>query len=507
LKVKDKLASISLEKNILLNFLANIWGSILGIIVVPYNLKYIGAEGYGLIGVFTSLQVVLGLLDSGLSTTLNKELARLSVLANTETQMRNLVKTLGTLYWIIAIIAGLIAVGLSPFISNNWVQANTLSNETVTYAFMLLGISIIFQFPIGFYSGGLFGLNRQASSNILRVIFGTLRSLGGVLILMFYSPTVIAFFSWILLVSLVQAYTFRWFVWHHLPISAQKTIFDKQELKSIWKFAAGMSATAIAVVVLTQIDKVILSKLLTLEAFGYYSIAATIAGLTYQVIAPITQSYFPIFSSLKSQGDTPNLILNYHKGSQLISAILIPAALILALYSKEIILIWTNNPITVNNTWLLVTILTIGNTFHGLVYLPYMLTLAYDWTKFGLYLTLGMLTVMLPTITLTTLKYQSVGAASCWSGIAIVYFIIAPLIIHKRILRSEVKSWYWNDNIKLMLSSFLFIGICRTLLPIDSLDRWSKLFALFMLGFVSVVINLFVANDIKPMLYFNNLKK
>ena len=60
---------------------------------VPIYLRYIGPEAYGLIGVFASLQVVLSLLDSGLSTTLNKEIASLSVLSNSQQQIRNLVKT------------------------------------------------------------------------------------------------------------------------------------------------------------------------------------------------------------------------------------------------------------------------------------------------------------------------------------------------------------------------------------------------------------------------------
>ena len=74
----------SIKANIISNFIGNGWGAFLSIFFVPIYLKYIGAEGYGLIGIFASLQVVLSLLDSGLSTTLNKEIARLNDLIKTK---------------------------------------------------------------------------------------------------------------------------------------------------------------------------------------------------------------------------------------------------------------------------------------------------------------------------------------------------------------------------------------------------------------------------------------
>lgn len=75
----------SLKKNVTANFIDNSSGPLLSFVFVPFYLKYIGAEGYGLIGIFTSLQVILSFLDSGLSITLNKELASMSVLSNTQT--------------------------------------------------------------------------------------------------------------------------------------------------------------------------------------------------------------------------------------------------------------------------------------------------------------------------------------------------------------------------------------------------------------------------------------
>ena len=56
-----------------------------------------------------------------------------------------------------------------------------------------------------------------------------------------------------------------------------KAVFQKQLLKGIWRFTAGMSGISILAVILTQLDKVILSKMLSLEMFGYYTLASMVA--------------------------------------------------------------------------------------------------------------------------------------------------------------------------------------------------------------------------------------
>jgi len=329
---KGLLKTTSLKANIVANFVGNGWSALIGLIFVPIYLKYIGAEGYGLIGIFASLQIVLSLLDSGLSTTLNKELSRLSVLPSMEQKMQNIVKTLGGIYWLVALVAGIIAISISPLLAKYWVQPKELSVQTITYSFIILSISMIFQFPSGFYSGGLLGLQRQVVLNIIRIVFATLKSVGALLVLIFISKSILMFFSWTLIVVIMQAFTQKYFLWHYLPKAKSKPIFDKKELKNIQRFATGMIGISLTAILLTQIDKIILSKILSLEQFGYYSISCSLGLMIYQIIGPLTQSYFPKFTNLISLNKTVELKRIYHQACQMISVLVLPATFILVLF-------------------------------------------------------------------------------------------------------------------------------------------------------------------------------
>lgn len=504
--IKILLNATSLKANIAANFAGNAWVALINVFFVPIYLRYIGAEGYGLIGIFASLQIVLSLLDSGLSTTLNKEIARLSVLPDVAQQMRNLVRTLGNVYWGMAMIAGLIAFGLSPLLARYWVHPDQLSIQTVTYAFILLSISMIFQFPSGFYSGGLLGLQRQVILNGIRIIFATLKSLGALIVLMFFSTSVLAFFGWMLLVSVLQAFTLKFFVWYYLPKAPLKPAFDRQMLKGIWRFAIGMVGISLTGILLTQIDKIILSKILSLEQFGYYTVSCTLGLMIYQIIYPLTQSYFPKFSNVISLNNIDDLKKLYHQGCQMVSLLVLPATFILLFFSKELIFIWTGNEKTVANTWLITSAYALGTGLNGLLNIPYQLTLAYGWTKLAFYQNIGFLCLMIPLIIYSSLYYGALGGALSWAVINALYFFITPHLIHAKLLKGEVAYWYWNDTIIPLLVSLSVLLFFKFYLynpqPTDS--RWGSLLYLVSIGMVTVVITLLFVKDLRinTMKYF-----
>jgi len=486
----------SLKTNIVANFVGNGWSALIGLIFVPLYLKYLGAEGYGLIGIFASLQIVLSLLDSGLSVTLNKEMAKLSVLPNKQQQMRNLVKTLGNVYWVMAFTAGLIAICLSPLIARYWVHPKELTVQTITYAFVLLSISLVFQFPDGFYSGGLLGLQRQVIVNITRITFATLKSVGSILILMFVSKSVLAFFGWTLFVIILQTFTLKIVLWYYLPKTGLKSVFDRQELKNVWRFATGMIGITLTAILLTQIDKIILSKILPLEQFGYYTIACTIGLMISQIITPVTQSYFPKFSALISLNQIQELKKVYHQGCQMISILVLPATFILVFFSKELIFIWTKNTLTVENTWAIAAVYAFGTGLNGLINIPYTLTLAYGWTKLAFYQNVFFLSIMVPLTIFLALKWGALGGALSWVTINLLFFLITPNLIHNKLLKGEATTWYWKDSIKPLFGCFVVIAIAKYLFFKTVYGNLVELVLIILVGLLSIICGVLFADKL-----------
>ena len=83
----------------------------------------IEVEAYGLIGIFFVLQTTFSLLDLGLGTTLNRELARRSASEGDGGAMRSLVRSLELLSWALAAVLAAALILVAPVIAGDWVQA------------------------------------------------------------------------------------------------------------------------------------------------------------------------------------------------------------------------------------------------------------------------------------------------------------------------------------------------------------------------------------------------
>jgi O-antigen/teichoic acid export membrane protein len=456
-----------LKQNIIANFAGNGWTALMSLAFVPLYIKFMGIESYGLVGIFATLLVLFGLLDMGLSTTLNRELARFSALPNKAQDMRNLVRTLELPYWGVAFVVGVAVVGLSGPIANYWVNVDELSPATVQQALMIMGVVVAFRWPTGLYSGGLMGLQKQVLLNGINAFAATLRGIGAVLVLWLISPTIQAFFVWQIFASAVHTSLVAFFLWRSLPKSGHRSHFQKEILSRIWRFAAGMTGISVTAIILTQTDKIVLSKILPLEMFGYYILATVVAKSLYYFIGPLFSALFPRFSQLVSLNDQTELKELYHKSCQFMSVMILPAAIVVSLFASEILLLWTGNPVIVGNTHTIVSILIIGSALNGLMNLPYGLQLAHAWTKLALYTNIIASIVLVPMIYFLAIHYGAVGAAAAWVILNAGYALICIQIMHSRLLKGEQWRWYLNDVGVPLLASLSAAILWRLFMPDD----------------------------------------
>jgi O-antigen/teichoic acid export membrane protein len=472
-----------LKKNMTANFAGSFWQGLMLFIFVPVYIKLVGIESWGLIGIFITLQAMSSILDLGMSNTLNREMARLSALKGREQEMRDLVRTLELLYWSIAALVGIIIVLLSPVIANHWVKASELSPKTIERALLLMGFAIALQMPVGFYSGGLIGLQRQVLLNAINIVATTLKSAGAGLILWLVSPTIQAYFLWQIFVSVINIFMLAMFLKRRLRFGDNKAFFQKQLLKGIWKFAAGMSGIAVLSVILTQMDKVILTRMLSLETFGYYTLAGSVAMALGFVFTPVFSAVYPMFTQSVSLNDQEGLKRLYHKSCQFMSVLVLPAATVVALFSHEILLLWTQDPTTAQETYLLVSILVCGTSLNGLMYFPYALQLASGWTSLSFFKNVIAVILLVPLLIYMAGRYGAVGAASVWLILNLGYVFFEIPIMHLRLLQKEKLRWYLQDVCLPLAACVLVAGLGRLLIN----GPMSKLMMLLYLIIVSAL--------------------
>ena len=495
-----------LKKNMAANFAGSFAQALLALIFIPLYIKFLGIEAYGLIGLFMTMQALFMLLDMGLGATVNREMARLSVLPDKAQEMRDLVRSLELIYWCIAVLIGMAVMILSPFIASYWVKPEQLSSEVIQQAILIMGLAIAFQWPVSFYSGGLVGLQRQVLLNAVNTVVATFRWCGAALVLWLVAPTIYAFFLWQIIVSILHVFLMSLFLWRSLPVTGRRSTFQRRILLGVWRFAAGMSGITILAALLTQTDKIILSKMLSLEMFGYYTLAGMVAMTLSRLIGPVFLAVYPRFTQLVELSDQESLKQLYHKTCQFVSVLILPATAVIAFFSYEVLLLWTQNPTTAEKTHILVSILIIGTAFNGLMTLPYALQLAHGWTRLGFNVNLISVIVLVPLTILMTWKYGAVGAAIVWVVLNSGYVLVAIPFMHRRLLTSEKWIWYRKDIGIPLLVAFATAGAGRLLVSGESMSQMMSVVVLILISVVTLGVTTLMTPSTRHFIYNQMMK-
>lgn len=445
-----------LSRNLLAGVTNSIWAALIGLAVVPFYLKYLGVEAYGLIGFFVTTQAVLSLLDMGMAPTINREVARCSALGNL-TEAGKLLHTLAVVYWGMAALIAVLIISLAPLIADYWLQSKQLSSQAISRAVILMGFVVACRWPIGLYQGALIGAQRLALSSAVNLVMATIGSLGAVAVLVFVSPTIEAFFIWQACTGIVHAIAMRLTAWRIIGKSDQIK-FDFVKFKSVWRFTAGMSGISLTSLLFTQLDKLMLSKMLSLEEFGYYMLATVVVSGLHVMISPVFNVIYPRMTALVATGDTVGLTDFYRVGTRLLLAVLFPAAMVLAIFSEDLVRVWTGNLGIAISVAPVMALLAVGSALNGVMHFPYALQLAYGMTWIPLLINIVLMCFIAPLIIFLTQTYGALGGAMAWVTTAVAYLFLGPWLTHRFMLKNVGSKWLFQDvGIPLLIS--VLIGI------------------------------------------------
>jgi O-antigen/teichoic acid export membrane protein len=333
---------------------------------------------------------------------------------------------------------------MAPWLAGNWLKAETLPVAAAVRAFHLMGALIGLRWLAGLYRGAITGLQDLVWLNVTGAALATLRGAGVIPVLIWLSPTIEAFFLYQVVIALVELVVVFRRSWSLVP-SRDKPAFSGQALRRIWRFSAGVTIITLLYLLWNQSDKALLSTMLSLKAFGYYALASSVAGSLNVLVVPIGVVAYPRLTELVARGDEGVLAESYHRFAQMLTLAIAPGALVLALFSDHILLLWLRDPTTTNETAPLVTLLAIGVMLNAFMSTPQMLQLALGRTRFIIALNSMNVLVFVPAIYVGVSAYGAIASGYAWIAITASGLVLAVPLMHRNMLPHAKWRWYVND--------------------------------------------------------------
>lgn len=414
----------------------------MGLAFIPVYIRYLGVEAWGLVGFMSMMQAWFTLLDMGLTPTLSREMARFQAGTHTVQSIRNLLRSLEIIYAGVALIVVGVVWLIAPWVTSHWIGTSKLSPASITQAVSIMGFVLAMRMVEQVYRGAIQGLQRQVWLNVTQSVLATLRWAGAAGVLAWFAPSINVFFGWQAIISVMTVVLLAYKTYHVLPRCERFARFDLPTVYKIRRFAGGMAAIALLSIMLTQVDKLVLSKLLPLEDFGYYTLAASVSSTLYFVASPVSTALFPRLTELVTQKELTLLVDAYHRSSQWLAALLVPVALLLIVFTEPLLYVWTGNVKLSHQAAPLLTLLTLGTMCNCLMHVPYTAQLAHGWPGFAVRVNAVAVCVLVPAILWAVPRWGAIGAASVWFVLNASYVLIGIHFMHVRILPDEKWRWY-----------------------------------------------------------------
>lgn len=487
---------MAMRRNIIANYASQLYSAGIGILILPLYIKYMGAEAYGLVGFFTMLQAWFALLDLGLTPTIARETARYHGGSMSALHYRQLFRALSTIFVGIAVIGGTVLWLLAEPIAYKWLQVETLSMNAVVVAVQIMAVSVALRWLGGLYRGVITGSERLVWLSGFNAIIATLRFPAVFITMWQYGFTPTVFFWHQLAVAIVEVLGLYLMSNRLKPVITKDEIigWSIQPVKPVLKFALTIAFTSSVWVLVTQTDKLILSGILPLAEYGFFTLAVLVASGIMILSAPVSTVIMPRMARLHAEGKHGEMIQVYRNATQLVSVVVGSASLTIAFFAEPLLYAWTGDREIASNAAPILTLYALGNGVLAVSAFPYYLQYALGNLRYHLIGNLVTVVTLIPAIIWAASEYGGVGAGWAWLGINSLYLILWVGYVHHKLQPGVHVGWLVKDILSYLISIIFCVMIFSSCFNLDK----SRLFVLLLIliVFFSVLIVSIILNYI-----------
>ena len=411
----------------------NLYQVLLQLVLTPLYLRFLGVDGYGIVGFYLVLVGFAAVVDTAISGAVCREIAWLQAREGEKRQIPTLVFSTEVLFWWLAVLLSGLLLGAAFFSGENWFPDSARLGGQLRGIGWLMAGSFLVGFPAGFYNGILNGHQKQIHGGAIGAVAQSVRGFGAAALLGFVSPDLRIFFLWNILAGALQTAALRRAAWNCVNVAGVPSRFSWQAVESLREFAGALFVITVCSGVSLYADRLILSKWIPLADYGTYVVIATVLAGFSRLVTPLTLYFSPLMTTHASSGDRRATAICLRDFSGWVLLLLIPPLTNFSLFSDEILTWWTGKPELADGTASLALFLAAGFLLQSLCY-PVTTMLYAEKKLAGLLQAAVVAAFLVPGCLLVIIPHHgSLGAAGTLAFSALAYFVYI-LVIGSRAL-------------------------------------------------------------------------
>lgn len=438
---------MSIAKNVLANYVGQIYLTAISIVMMPVCLRVMGTESFGLIGFFAVLQAWFQLLDMGLSPAMARESARFNGGQSSPAALSDLLRAMELVFLLVALVgAGALLVSADT-IAHSWLKVGALSTQEVVRALQIMAVVVGLRWVCGLYRGVVTGFEKLVWLNGFSIVGATAKFVLVIPAMLAVGPTVERYFLFQLAVVVLELLALRLKVWTLLPRSGAQGSLRQRigRLRGIFGFSVSVAVTGAIWIATTQVDKLMLSNALGLSDYGFFTFAVSLAGGIGSISSPVVNALLPRLSRMAGNSSQQEIHDLYRSASQMVAFIVVPVAVVLTLFSSQVLWIWTGNEELTRQAAQVLSLYAAGSAISALSSFPYYLMFAYGDLRLHVAGSLLSLLLLLCLLLLLVPRMGAVGAGWAWLITNSCYFLLWVPVVHRKFFAGLHLSWLRSE--------------------------------------------------------------
>jgi O-antigen/teichoic acid export membrane protein len=389
---------------------------------------------------------------------------------------------------LVAVTCGAALYGGAGYIATDWLKVQQIPLSDVQLSLEYMAITVALRWMSGLYRGAISGYERLVWLSGFNAIIASLRFVGILPVLIYFSHQTITFFAYQLAVSVLEISGLIIYAYRLFPslTKGEKLVWEWAPLKPVLKFSLTIGFLSLVWVFVTQVDKLILSKILTLPEYGHFTLAVLVASGILFITSPISSSIMPRMSKLEALGDHAGLIFLYRKSTQIVSALAGSTSITIALCAESLLFAWTGDRDLARESATILQLYALGNGVLALAAFPYYLQYAKGDLRLHFIGNLFFVLILTPVIIWASVNYGGVGAGYAWLIVNLISFFGWIPIVHNKFHPGLNLKWYLEDVFSIVVPS-LFVGVLIIPLFEFGVTRWSIFCELITIGFLMIL--------------------
>lgn len=358
-----------IARNAVLNFAGQGLPLVVGVVTIPFTLRGLGVDRYGLLSFVWVILGYFAIFDLGLGRATTKYVAE-ALGANNEEKVPELVGTAVTVQLLLGTLGAISVASITPLLVNRILTIPPALRGEAASIFYLLAVSIPVVLTASSFSGILEAAQRFDFVNAVKIpsnlLIFALPAVG--LLLGFHLVGIVGLMLLSRLLSCVTLLVLDFKVFPSLKKVRPSLVL----FRTLFAYGGWVTVSSVIGPILVYLDRFLIGSILSVSALAYYTTpyeAVTRLGI---IPASLAMTLFPTFSALEGVGERDRLGRIFARSVKYIVLALAPIVLVVVLFAQDVLRLWLGSDFAMQSAPVL-KILAIGVLFNALGQVPYAL--------------------------------------------------------------------------------------------------------------------------------------